>query len=394
MCMIGQSIPMLWIAAFLLSELNAFDASISRTPLSSSSWKRFLTAWIAASAPPLCPAHTWMFPALSMTSSEKICIATLLIILLKISPIPIGLHPGFLFSGSSLQPRNASRLVVDFLFSVLNTSIFSVHIVRANRAAASLHELAAPPYLFEARIRLQSSPSIPDGPAPPLVRAAAFCILSAVMLSNTEGWICSISPLNKIELSASCPTGCFSCRSCIVSSFSGRIPLSDSSVNSLIAAETLPCWMYCENRFATDSIVSGLDWAFRRFCIDVASKNNSSSLPVSHCSILLRRISALSFPFAFGVVFCKSRAGMSMSSFRATGRSAEFDDHAFISLVDSMMNCLPTAPDGSVKMFLLQNTTALYIVSISVESLTYFENVLASRIWGRLHACETSLSHR
>ena len=60
--------------------------------------------------------------------------------------MPIGLHPGFLLSGSRRQAINPSSDVV------VSVGVFSLHIVLVNNAIASLHSLLAWPYLFEASI--------------------------------------------------------------------------------------------------------------------------------------------------------------------------------------------------------------------------------------------------
>ena len=57
------------INACLLSELNAFEVSTSRTASVSSHSNKFLTAWTAASIPEICLAQSCNEPAASWTSS-------------------------------------------------------------------------------------------------------------------------------------------------------------------------------------------------------------------------------------------------------------------------------------------------------------------------------------
>ena len=90
---------------------------------------------------------------------------------LSISPMPIGLHPGFLLSNMSRQPMNASN------DDMASGATFSEHNVFVKSAIASGHSLLVWPYLFEARILDQSSAFMPEGPVPPSVLDVAFCIV-------------------------------------------------------------------------------------------------------------------------------------------------------------------------------------------------------------------------
>ncbi len=86
----GHRCLMLCRAEILLSELKAFDASVS------SSRKLSRTELMAASHPAICPAQSWKEPAASCMSPLVITISALAVMRLAISPMPIGLTPGHL----------------------------------------------------------------------------------------------------------------------------------------------------------------------------------------------------------------------------------------------------------------------------------------------------------
>ena len=70
---------------------------------------------------------------------------------------------------------------------------------------------------------------------------------------------------------------------------------------------------------------------FNRLWIDIASKNNSPSLPFSH-KIIRRflRASEWSLAFYFDETFCKSNDGIIINNFIAIGRKVECIDKQFI----------------------------------------------------------------
>ena len=76
----GQETVMLWRAACLFSELNAFVASTRSTASELGVLKISLIAWTAASHPPSCPAHTCKGPAAS-SMSQLITLSTALAII-------------------------------------------------------------------------------------------------------------------------------------------------------------------------------------------------------------------------------------------------------------------------------------------------------------------------
>ena len=68
-------------------------------------------ACTAASQPARCPAHSWRQPAASIISCLTTNNAAFAMILLEVSPLPIGLTPGFLSrAGHSDQPTIKERL--------------------------------------------------------------------------------------------------------------------------------------------------------------------------------------------------------------------------------------------------------------------------------------------
>jgi hypothetical protein len=65
--------------------------------------------WTTASHSPSCPAHTWSDPAVVWTSCFTIASMALAVILRRVSAMPIGQTPGFLFRGASLHAVKAWR---------------------------------------------------------------------------------------------------------------------------------------------------------------------------------------------------------------------------------------------------------------------------------------------
>ena len=101
--------PVLWSSTFLLMVLNAFSASTSSIASALLSSNISCIAWIAASQPAACPVHNCKRPAALIMYFLTICITTFPAILRRTSPIHMGLKPGFLSYGISLQAKNTSR---------------------------------------------------------------------------------------------------------------------------------------------------------------------------------------------------------------------------------------------------------------------------------------------
>ena len=133
---------------------------------------------MAASQPASCPAHTCNEPTESVMSCLRSLVTVLPTILRNVSPMPIGRKPGFLLSGIRRLARKASS---DMLFSMLVHRCFVIFASDAHRSFDSVLKL------FEQRIRLQPSPSSPEGPAPPFVLNADCRIISPSISSNLTG---------------------------------------------------------------------------------------------------------------------------------------------------------------------------------------------------------------
>ena len=87
---------------------------------------------------------------------------------------------------------------------------FSVQIFSIKLAIAFLRSTFASPKLFEHRILLHPSASIPEGPDPPFVLIAAFLIISLSIPANMIGWTSCGAPVSKTSLLAFFDFGCFS----------------------------------------------------------------------------------------------------------------------------------------------------------------------------------------
>ena len=89
--------------------LKAFEASINNNPQSPTllSSKRSLTACIAPSMPNQMPAHNWSDPQITLASDRVTRHIVLLMILRRVSPMPIGLIPGDLSVAISQLETNA-----------------------------------------------------------------------------------------------------------------------------------------------------------------------------------------------------------------------------------------------------------------------------------------------
>jgi len=97
---VGYLILIIFIVASLLMELKALNASTRSAALQSSYSYIFLIAWMTASSPARWPGHSWRFPVAVLTSYFTTTIMHLSMIHIRISSIPIGLHPlGFFAKG-------------------------------------------------------------------------------------------------------------------------------------------------------------------------------------------------------------------------------------------------------------------------------------------------------
>ena len=93
----GQSVWILWRAAYLFRELNALLASTTSTASFSSDSRAVRTACTAASMPEICLPHSWTHLEISCTSGLTMLSIALAIIRLAVSPMPIGRTSGYLF---------------------------------------------------------------------------------------------------------------------------------------------------------------------------------------------------------------------------------------------------------------------------------------------------------
>ena len=96
---------------------------------------------------------------------------------LAVSHTPIGRTPGFLSSGMRRHAISACRGV---------GSTYSVQRRRVAAARALQRDVDAPWKALQ--MRRQPLASIPDGPADPSVRSAAWRMESPLIFSNSTGW--------------------------------------------------------------------------------------------------------------------------------------------------------------------------------------------------------------
>ena len=156
--------------------LNAFDASMSRTPSVSSLSKISFKAWMAASHPASRPVHTWSMPHACWISFFRVLMMAFAARRLKVSPIPIGRMSLSPFPrGISLQARKDVREL---------GSVNSMQRRFVASAIASQSRLAWPPSPFEQRRALASSESTPEAPAAPFELKAIERIRSPSICSN------------------------------------------------------------------------------------------------------------------------------------------------------------------------------------------------------------------
>ena len=105
---IGHITQMLCSKTFRFIRLNALSASTNKIALLLSSLNIELKVYSAVSHPARWPAQSCKSPELSRIFLLKVFIAARPRILVITSPIPIGLTPGFLFKGISLNAKIAS----------------------------------------------------------------------------------------------------------------------------------------------------------------------------------------------------------------------------------------------------------------------------------------------
>ena len=172
---------------------------------------------MAASAPAPWLAQVCSGPAAAFMASLSVHEIAFPHTLLKVSPTPIGLTPGFLSRGISRHATNGSmrkgskELVASFL-------------VRS--AICSLRSLASFEFKLEQRIDRRVSELIPDGPAEPFVCNAALLMRPSSISSKTYDSTDSIGPWRSAsaDLTGSA-SGCLSFKSLRTSGFSASGPL-------------------------------------------------------------------------------------------------------------------------------------------------------------------------
>ena len=147
-------------------------------------------------------------------------------ILLKVSPTPIGLTPGFLSSGirrhatSGSMSDGSKEQVARFLVRV---------------AICSLGSLASFEFRLEQRIERRVSELIPAGPADPVVSNAALLIRSSSISSNKYDSIALMGPSSSVSADSTGQAfGCLSLNSRKVSGFSASGPLDVDSQRRLV----------------------------------------------------------------------------------------------------------------------------------------------------------------
>ena len=163
------------------TELNALSASTSSTASVFSSSNIVCIAWIAASQPASWPAQTCSEPTEDVISLRTTDTMAFLMILLKTSPTPMGLNPGFFLSGMSWQARNPSSEV-----DSCSVQCFLITLVSVWQRSED-----DSPKFFDNKIRFQPSASKPEWPDPPLFYMTAFLIISTSITSNFTGCILS-----------------------------------------------------------------------------------------------------------------------------------------------------------------------------------------------------------
>ena len=190
---------MLMRVARLLRQLNALEASANKTPWLPSLLKTSLMAWIAALLPHSCPAHNCIYPVARCTSSLRIPRTAFPMVLLTVSPIPMGHTPGFLSKAISLQAVKEDKP---------SGSTYSVHSLLAINAM--LLQRSDEALEKDVHILHQPEASMPDGPAEPCIRKMVSLIVLPSRLSKMTGWNAASLGLSSTILFrlAGFPSGC------------------------------------------------------------------------------------------------------------------------------------------------------------------------------------------
>ena len=140
-------------AVCLLRLLKALVASTSITASIFGEFQISFIVWMAASQPTSCPAQSCNGPAAFLISSFSTAITAQAMILLNVSPMPMGLTPGHLSSAINRHATNVLRLL---------GSTKVVHICLVTEATAAHRSLDGRPK--EEQILFQEFASNPEGP--------------------------------------------------------------------------------------------------------------------------------------------------------------------------------------------------------------------------------------
>ena len=329
-----------------LRTLKAFWASARRTPSVPSSLKMLFMAWTAASLPPCWPEASCRGPAASMISLFR-CWTTLLpTIRRSISPMPMGLTPGFLFRAMRRHDKRG------YTEAGSTREVHSLRVISAMECARASDSL--PKALLQI-IRLQRASDMPLGPAPPLVvlaalRMAVESMLVKIACSNLGGG----SRETRCCRLTGCAGGCLSFNDETTSGVMFRG--ADGEVSrTRRAAPTLPAIMSRENPLCAallDEEGSGsFDW------MATHSFTRSSNFPacqrLSRCSRHALSSEGLErFPG-----FWRRRVPMRWRARRATRSNFPDVFHSTIRRVASATKAFPVFPDGSLNWLGLNATT-------------------------------------
>ena len=157
--------------------LKALEVSINIRPhlFSLLSSTRSLTACIAASTPDQTPAHNWLDPQITSASDRIAKHMVLLIILRRVSPIPIGLIPEDLFKAISRLESKALNIFHGIM-------VFASW--RESPATASLrHSLWAQ---NRSKMSCQWGALQPPGPDPPWIECAILWMWAPVISTTSR----------------------------------------------------------------------------------------------------------------------------------------------------------------------------------------------------------------
>ena len=145
-----------------------------------------------------------MKPTALTTSPFKNLATVFPIILRRVSPMPIGRNPGFLFNGIRRQASKDSNE---------SSSWDSEHSVLVSFAIEEHRSDGSVPKQFDVKIRRHPSPSKLKGPAPPLVFSADCRIISESISSNRTGCNRTGVSVKRTSLGVAC-NGVFLLTSC------------------------------------------------------------------------------------------------------------------------------------------------------------------------------------